>query len=602
MTAICHFIGATSALIVYSSYFHYDVDSRSQNIVEHEFLQDELYDLSSRRFRRAVVPAASTMPPETPVLSQKPQVPTDKPQEPSMMKTENVTYSMNNATNSTTTEASSSPVTTTTVKADAVTNENSSTIIVSQPIIPVTGQPGTIHIWANQTRWANMTQNNTNTKVDNKNTKIDMNKSIELAPNSSISSDLDDISISKFSNFTNNTLTQNNITKTEEDTHRYYNSTFIVDESIGKSFWVDMEKHPDRKVNDLLSKSHRRAATVILTFDFPFYGHKVRNITIATGGFLYTGEYVHSWLAATQYIAPLMANFDTRLSPDSFVKYADNGTAFTVEWTKVVLQDKPNAGAFTFQATLHENGNIVFVYAQMPLSVEAIEDKEHPVKVGLSDAYIMDRSVFLVRRKTIYEYHRVDFNRQEINNWTVIYLRALPTCLQMENCSDCLTKVPEFECKWCRELNQCSTGTFRFRQDWLAKGCENTSIKNVSSCPANPKSIIEHIDDNSNNNHENNRGRVISNGELSASVEPKHLSNELSASDSLDKVNMSHMGVSGVIGILLIVSLIAGIAGWAAYAYRNPHSASGQMLIRYRPSQWSWRRGEARYTAATIHM
>lgn len=137
----------------------------------------------------------------------------------------------------------------------------------------------------------------------------------------------------------------------------------------------------------------------------------------------------------------------------------------------------------------------------------------------------------VVRRKTIYEYHRVDFNRQEINNWTAIYLRALPTCLQMENCSDCLTKVPEFECKWCRELNQCSTGTFRFRQDWLAKGCENSSIKNVSSCPANSKSIIEHIDDNSNNNHENNRARVISNGELSASVEPKHLSNELSASD-----------------------------------------------------------------------
>jgi hypothetical protein len=65
--------------------------------------------------------------------------------------------------------------------------------------------------------------------------------------------------------------------------------------------------------------------TVKLKFDFPFYGHKVRNITIATGGFLYTGEYVHSWLAATQYIAPLMANFDTRLSNASYVKYADNG-------------------------------------------------------------------------------------------------------------------------------------------------------------------------------------------------------------------------------------------------------------------------------------
>lgn len=46
---------------------------------------------------------------------------------------------------------------------------------------------------------------------------------------------------------------------------------------------------------------------------------------MATGGFIYTGDYVHSWLAATQFIAPLMANFDTSLSNDSFVKYYDNG-------------------------------------------------------------------------------------------------------------------------------------------------------------------------------------------------------------------------------------------------------------------------------------
>lgn len=37
------------------------------------------------------------------------------------------------------------------------------------------------------------------------------------------------------------------------------------------------------------------------------------------------GDYVHSWLAATQYIAPLMANFDTGLSNDSFIKHYDNG-------------------------------------------------------------------------------------------------------------------------------------------------------------------------------------------------------------------------------------------------------------------------------------
>lgn len=65
--------------------------------------------------------------------------------------------------------------------------------------------------------------------------------------------------------------------------------------------------------------------TVHLNFDFPFYGHIVRNVTVATGGFLYTGEYVHSWLAATQYIAPLMANFDTTIGNGSTIKYGDNG-------------------------------------------------------------------------------------------------------------------------------------------------------------------------------------------------------------------------------------------------------------------------------------
>lgn len=70
------------------------------------------------------------------------------------------------------------------------------------------------------------------------------------------------------------------------------------------------------------------------------------------------------------------------------------GTAFTVEWEKVVLQDRPKAGAFTFQVTLHQNGDIVFVYSVIPLLVEKIVDTMHPVKVGLSDAYIMDRTVF----------------------------------------------------------------------------------------------------------------------------------------------------------------------------------------------------------------
>lgn len=78
----------------------------------------------------------------------------------------------------------------------------------------------------------------------------------------------------------------------------------------------------------------------------------------------------------------------------------------------------------------------------------------------------------------------MNFNRQDIKNWTVIYLNAIPTCLEMDNCRDCLTKLKDFECKWCAELNQCSTGTFRSRQDWLLKGCDVRKIKEVDNCPS----------------------------------------------------------------------------------------------------------------------
>lgn len=124
----------------------------------------------------------------------------------------------------------------------------------------------------------------------------------------------------------NKTLVQNNITQIDEDFHEYYNSTVVQNEDFSnlhrQSIYADCA---NLTINKLLSKSHRRAMTVKLPFEFPFYGHPITNITIATGGFLYAGDYIHSWLAATQYISPLMANFDTSLSDDSYVKYCEDG-------------------------------------------------------------------------------------------------------------------------------------------------------------------------------------------------------------------------------------------------------------------------------------
>lgn len=59
------------------------------------------------------------------------------------------------------------------------------------------------------------------------------------------------------------------------------------------------------------------------------------------------------------------------------------------------------------------------------------------LQVGLSDAYISDKTVFYTRRKTIFEYHRVNFEAMPIKTNTMIILRPEPTCNVMESCSDC---------------------------------------------------------------------------------------------------------------------------------------------------------------------
>ena len=92
-----------------------------------------------------------------------------------------------------------------------------------------------------------------------------------------------------------------------------------------------------------------------------------------------------------------MANFDTSQAEQATVKYADNGTTLVVEWGNVYLQggeEVQKEGPFTFQAILHQSGDIVFAYKTIPVNINLIKDAEHPVKVGLSDAYIIERTIF----------------------------------------------------------------------------------------------------------------------------------------------------------------------------------------------------------------
>ncbi|XP_044784107.2 plexin domain-containing protein 2 isoform X2 [Bubalus bubalis] len=287
---------------------------------------------------------------------------------------------------------------------------------------------------------------------------------------------------------------QDNTTQIEEDTdHNYYISRIYgPSDSASRDLWVNIDQmEKDKvKIHGILSNTHRQAARVNLSFDFPFYGHFLREITVATGGFIYTGEVVHRMLTATQYIAPLMANFDPSVSRNSTVRYFDNGTALVVQWDHVHLQDNYNLGSFTFQATLLMDGRIIFGYKEIPVLVTQISSTNHPVKVGLSDAFVVVHRIQQipnVRRRTIYEYHRVELQMSKITNISAVEMTPLPTCLQFNGCGPCVSSQIGFNCSWCSKLQRCSSGFDRHRQDWVDSGCpEEVQSKEKMCDPTEP--------------------------------------------------------------------------------------------------------------------
>ncbi|KAL9880820.1 plexin domain containing lethal (1) G0289 isoform 2-T2 [Glossina fuscipes fuscipes] len=402
-------------------------------------------------------------------------------------------------------------------------------------------------------------------------------------------------------------LNQHNLTvNMTTDHHNYYNSTVYVDPMEANKTWNQIKNITPSL---MLSQSHRRAMTVQLSFDFPFYGYAVRNVTVATGGFIYTGDYVHSWLAATQYIAPLMANFDTSLSNESYVRLNDTGNSFTVIWENVYLQDKQNVGKFTFSVVLHKNGDIVFTYFSVPISVVSIQDDKHPVKVGLSDAYIIDKVVYFARRKTIYEYHRVSFADSKIVNSTIIHLKALPTCLQFTNCDSCLNHDTTFDCIWCPVLNRCSTGTDRKKQEWQIRGCDRSQVADFKSCPSSA-----HSEDNyppgspggpspsssSSSSSFNNGDIHHKEGQIHPfkPYQPNRIeSSSMMTPSELDLSPVSKeiksvleepaesKNISFTLAFFVPICLVAFVLLWVLYAYRNPHTKSGQLLIQSKYGQ-----------------
>ncbi|KHJ79570.1 hypothetical protein OESDEN_20778 [Oesophagostomum dentatum] len=364
--------------------------------------------------------------------------------------------------------------------------------------------------------------------------------------------------------------------------HQYYLMTIYSNRSEQmKRYWVDIDemlKKPGVVGNashPLLSGTYRRAVGAKLSFKFPFYGHMMTNLTIATGGFLYIGDQTHNWLAATQYIAPLMANFDTMLDGSSIL-YADDGERFVVEWRKVQLREQHQAGPFTFQTTLFKNGSIVFVYKQVPMNVSNISDEQHPVKCGISDAYLYHHMLIthgtMAPKRVIYEYHRIEVPLDKVVADTAVYLDAQPACIQFQTCESCSNAtLKHFTCSWCHAKKShggpfCTDqgGIHRRRQQWAENNCKNQG-KNMYC------------------NAETDEDEVEDDSSTPAAERPSSPDDviPLDKERKADKIRGKTDG-GGYAALVFILGCSLCLIGWLAYAYYNPHTTSGQFLIKVR--------------------
>ncbi|NXB42501.1 PLDX1 protein, partial [Leucopsar rothschildi] len=157
------------------------------------------------------------------------------------------------------------------------------------------------------------------------------------------------------------------------------------------------------------------------------------------------GDVIHRMLTATQYIAPLMANFNPSYSRNSTVQYLDNGTVFVVQWDKVYLQGKEDIGSFTFQAALHSTGRIVFGYKEIPVPVLQISPSQHPVKAGLSDAFMVLNPSPDVP----------GLCPADVDIWLEpLSPLSFPACLQHQSCEMCVSSELTFNCSWCHVLQR----------------------------------------------------------------------------------------------------------------------------------------------------
>lgn len=264
-----------------------------------------------------------------------------------------------------------------------------------------------------------------------------------------------------FMNFTKEMLFENKKT--------YY--SFRIYKSSG-SQWRHL--FDNRQIDNLERVFGRR-----LKFQFPFYGHYIQHVVMLKEGTLSLGGLKHDNLLETQTISAMTADFQT--DEKSLMLSDDDGQVATFIWKDFRVKGL----RFTFQINLFHDGRIEIVYKSAPLMPLLFDDLLHPVKVGLSDGYLIERRNGLINHEELVKYHELDLTHKvaryllnKAHSEVVIAFKPLKTCNQYKSCWECTTHNTDFNCVWCPELQACSDNGIDRRYQVVNVDFLNSKIPN----------------------------------------------------------------------------------------------------------------------------
>ena len=145
-------------------------------------------------------------------------------------------------------------------------------------------------------------------------------------------------------------------------------------------------------------------------------------------------------------------------------------------------------------------------------------------------------------------------------------------CNTFTDCSSCLAnRGKRYNCSWCEDIQKCSDGFDRSRQQWIRAQCHRLSSEQI--CPSS-------LEDTYDTNHFPSSSPI-------PSIVPfdKRKDSSISSSRQTSAFQIFRTIVLTLLISVLILSLLT-LGGTYIYAYRHPTSPAGMWLIEHRPSNY----------------